>query len=147
MVKFAVLNTVALACAVAVQGASLEARRCPSPDDVLPICETSLGSPKLSDCQEAVNQLGDGSTQGWCKQSNNYGSSKCQTVVRYRSCKIDVCGDPDVALEDGISCGGYLQTVLNHCNWNGLVGGTISPKYCNVKGGNYNEYRLQFSHS
>ncbi|KAI0750079.1 hypothetical protein C8Q80DRAFT_1120144 [Daedaleopsis nitida] len=151
MAKLTMLNAVALACAVAVQGASLggnstlAARACKGPDAAQLECQTSGGSPMVSDCVEAIKRL-----TGDCLQHNNYGSH-CTTVSQHGTCKIDVCGQPAALLDRSLNCGGYLQTILNDCQSGGLVGGYLEPDVCNVwwngTPGPDDFYRLQFSHS
>ncbi|KAI0741617.1 hypothetical protein C8Q80DRAFT_145882 [Daedaleopsis nitida] len=141
MVKLILINAVTLACAVAVSGVSLSTRSCDYHDAALPTCETTLGSPLVADCQEALKHL---ATR--CNQSNAYKSS-CTTQITVRTCKIDVCGPNGSQILDGVNCGGYLQTILNHCQWNGRVGGYILPAVCNVFTPYLGDYKLQFSHS
>ncbi|KAI0750088.1 hypothetical protein C8Q80DRAFT_1343997 [Daedaleopsis nitida] len=144
MSKLAVLSAVALACAVAVQ------ERCRVHDAAESSCETSGGSPLVSDCVEALKRL-----SGQCVQSNG-GHSYCKTEVAYYTCKIDVCGEPAARIADGVNCGGYLQTILNDCQSGGRVGGYLAPADCNVQtasqgpsptDSSYQGYRLQFSHT
>ncbi|KAI0741912.1 hypothetical protein C8Q80DRAFT_1274260 [Daedaleopsis nitida] len=150
MAKLTILSAVALACAVAVQGASLGgnatlvARACQYHDKIQQRCETSGGSPLVSDCVEALKQLNPE-----CKQSNS-GYSHCKTQVKVGTCKIDVCGQSGGEIAPGVNCGGYLQTILNECQHDGLVGGYIKPDECNVEyteANSVHDYRLQFSHS
>ncbi|KAI0750078.1 hypothetical protein C8Q80DRAFT_1353411 [Daedaleopsis nitida] len=150
MAKLTILTAVALACAVAVQGASLGgnatlvARACEKPDATPSVCQTSGGSPLVSDCVQALKQL-----TGNCEQSNDVGSH-CKTQVKYGTCKIDACGQDGAQIPDDVNCGGYLQTILNDCQSGGRVGGHLVPKICNV---DYSypptdpDYWLQFSHS
>ncbi|KAI0750094.1 hypothetical protein C8Q80DRAFT_672195 [Daedaleopsis nitida] len=152
--KLTIVSAVALACAAAVQGASLGglnatlvARSCNDHDKVLPQCQTSGGSPLVSDCVEALKRL-----EGPCRQNNDAGSF-CQTQVSYGTCKIDVCGKVDTRIADGVHCSGYFQTILNECQSGGRVGvgGFIEPDGCNVLYDPYvvgfENHRLQFSHS
>ncbi|KAI0741693.1 hypothetical protein C8Q80DRAFT_1123527 [Daedaleopsis nitida] len=151
---WAAICTVA-ACAVAVQGASLVERAgCDNNDPGHFKCETSGGSPLVSDCQHAIDQLPDGS----CQQGNKYGSH-CTTMTHYGTCKIDVCGSHLTYLNQAahVSCKQYVQNLLGGCKSGDLVGGQVFPGDCHVvyKGDaivdptytNWNHYRLQFSHS
>ncbi|KAI0746611.1 hypothetical protein C8Q80DRAFT_782356 [Daedaleopsis nitida] len=153
MAKLTILSAVALACAVAVQGASLGGnatfvardRDCADHDPAEPKCETTGGSPLVSDCVEALKRL-----DNQCLQGNDQGSW-CTSLVKFGTCKIDVCGDNGAQIASGIHCGGYLQTILNNCQSNGLVGGYLIPQKCNVRSAGGGEgtgnYKLQFSHS
>ncbi|PIL31674.1 hypothetical protein GSI_06377 [Ganoderma sinense ZZ0214-1] len=142
MLKFlAILATsAAILSSVAVQGATLDKRACPTPDQTKPVCQTSGGSPTMDDCAAALKKL-----SGPCHQYNNVGSY-CTSMVTVGTCKIDVCGYPGAQLDSGVNCGGYLQTILNDCSSGGKVGGYLEPASCNVA---YKDqpYRLQFSHS
>ncbi|KAI0750091.1 hypothetical protein C8Q80DRAFT_1120155 [Daedaleopsis nitida] len=157
MTRLTILSAVALACAVAVQGASLGgnatlvARACDQHDTTPPKCETSGGSPLASDCVEALKRL-----SGQCVQSNDSRPSQCQTQVTYGTCKIDACGETGAKIADGVNCGGYLQSILNECQSGGRVGGYLAPTDCNVQTAPlertqadpaYTGYKLQFSHT
>ena len=118
---------------------------CATPDLTAPTCETSDGSPLVSDCQAAIAEIAS-----TCKNGNSVGS-KCSTIVTHGTCKIDACGTT-TELADGVNCGGYLQSVLNSCQSNGKVGGFLKPASCNRKDGEdipqaFLPYKLQFSHS
>ncbi|KAI0746607.1 hypothetical protein C8Q80DRAFT_782071 [Daedaleopsis nitida] len=154
MAKLTILSAVALACAVAVQGASLggnatfvaREKGCEDHDPAEPKCETTGGSPLVSDCVEALKWLGSST----CYQGNSE-RSWCTTRVTFGTCKIDACGDESAEMAPGIHCGGYLQTILNDCQFGGRIGGYLIPQKCNVRvpgrvegSGNY---KLQFSHS
>ncbi|KAI0741893.1 hypothetical protein C8Q80DRAFT_1196892 [Daedaleopsis nitida] len=100
----------------------------------------------MNDCAEAIKQL-----SGTCRQSNGH-RSLCTTLVTVRTCKIDVCGQKDSELYEGVNGGGYLQKTLNECHSGGRVGGKIFPVQCHVNYGTngllYGDaLRLQFSHS
>ncbi|KAI0741651.1 hypothetical protein C8Q80DRAFT_1274044 [Daedaleopsis nitida] len=139
--KLAAIYAVALACAAAVQGATLVERTC-VPDTPPPICETSGGSPEVYDCSIALKYL-----NGNARQSNSRGSH-CQTVSKFGTCKIDACGDYGGYVVDGVSPGRWLQQIIDGCQSGGRVGGRIEPKKCiafeNV---GTEAYTLQFSHS
>ncbi|EIN11820.1 hypothetical protein PUNSTDRAFT_42961 [Punctularia strigosozonata HHB-11173 SS5] len=138
MTKFTFITIAAIAAQVTL-GAVLEQRTCGSPDTAAPVCQTSSGSPLVQDCQVAIQQLGSSS----CKVSNT-GGSDCSTQVTVGTCKIDACSDGNTPeLQPGVNCGGYLQSILNSCQSNGMVGGILSPESCNVAG--EGAYRLQFS--
>ncbi|KAI0750122.1 hypothetical protein C8Q80DRAFT_1353435 [Daedaleopsis nitida] len=157
MAKLTILSAVALACAVAVQGASLGgsnatlvARGCEKPDTTQPECQTTGGSPLVSDCVVALKRL-----SGQCAESNG-GYSQCHTQVQYGTCKIDACGVWGLGILEGVNCGGYLQTILNNCQSGGRVGGYLEPEGCNIEQyatdsdtfwSEPKDYRLQFSHS
>ncbi|KAI0741594.1 hypothetical protein C8Q80DRAFT_1123454 [Daedaleopsis nitida] len=109
MTTLATLSAVAVACAVAVQGASivnvngslnatLAARGCSLQDSTTSKCETSGGSP----------------------------------LIFYGTCQLDVCGPIKAQIADGVNCGGYFQTILNECQHDGRVGGLLIPETCNV---------------
>jgi hypothetical protein len=125
---------------IAILQATLALAVCPTPDLTPAVCETSGGSPTVSDCQAAIGKL-----SGSCHQFNNVGSF-CTSIVTVGTCKIDVCGFPGAELEPGVNCGGYLQTILNSCQSGGLVGGHLNPADCNVQFRD-SPYKLQFSHS
>ncbi|KAI0741903.1 hypothetical protein C8Q80DRAFT_164077 [Daedaleopsis nitida] len=148
----AAASAVVIAMALAVQGATLSERDgCTTPDTTAPICDTSLGSPNMDDCANAIKQL-----SGTCRQTNSYDSA-CKTLVTVGTCKIDACGGYHSQLNDGVNCGGYLQTILNSCHSGGLVGGKLYPARSNVKYRGADKiptteldkylYHLQFSHS
>lgn len=126
--------------AVTVVQATLALAQCSSPDLTAPVCQTSSASPKVSDCQAAIEKL-----SGACHQSNKVGSL-CTSLVTVGTCKIDVCGFPGAQLASGVNCGGYLQNILNTCQSGGLVGGYLTPESCNVAFHD-SPYKLQFSHS
>ena len=108
-----------------------------------PTCETSGGSPLTSDCLQALQSLGE----NHCKQTNTWpAGSHCQTVVKVRTCKIDVCGDNNAQTTDNVFCAYYMGQIYNVCMSGGRVGGHIRPNSCNVKPETSN-YKLQFSHS
>ncbi|KAF9500573.1 hypothetical protein BDN71DRAFT_1143935 [Pleurotus eryngii] len=45
---------------------------------------------------------------------------------------IDACPIGNTfGLRKGVNCGGHLQTILNQCNFNGRVRGTLFPMLCN----------------
>lgn len=160
-------SAIALACAVAVQGATLVERStngelllpaassypdshfspaatCPNyVDPTPPHCETTGGSPRFIDCQTAVKQLEARGDR--CKQTNTGFGSGCKTLVTVGTCKIDVCGKGDAQVADGVSCGGMLRTILNRCRSNDLVGGYLEPLECKVVD-NGHPYKVQFSH-
>ncbi|KAI0741649.1 hypothetical protein C8Q80DRAFT_1221623 [Daedaleopsis nitida] len=144
---WATIYTAALACTVAVRGMALVERTdppCTSPDTRAPVCETTLGSPKVDDCVRAMNYL-----TGQCRQ-RDIGGSQCTTLLTVGTCKIDVCGPPGWQLRDGVWCPGYFQSIINNCSWNGLVGGYLEPERCNLiepDGYDNPHFRLQFSHS
>ncbi|KAI0751775.1 hypothetical protein C8Q80DRAFT_1065714, partial [Daedaleopsis nitida] len=116
-------------------------------DQSQPKCQTSGGSPLVSDCVEALKQLDGGHSQ--CRQSTDLGSY-CKTQAAFGTCKLDVCGEYGAKLQDGVHCGRYFQTMLNACQHGGLVGGYLEPDDCNINYGPltaFKIYRLQFSHS
>jgi hypothetical protein len=126
--------------AIAIVQATSALAKCSTPDLTAPVCQTSGGSPKVSDCQAAIEKL-----SGPCHQSNNVGSY-CTSLVTVGTCKIDVCGFPGAQLDSGVNCGGYLQNILNTCQSGGLVGGYLNPETCNIAFRDQ-PYKLQFSHS
>ena len=126
--------------AIAIVQATSALGQCSTPDLTAPVCQTSSGSPKVSDCQAAIEKL-----SGPCHQSNDVGSY-CTSLVTVGTCKIDVCGFPGAQLDSGVNCGGYLQNILNTCQSGGLVGGYLNPATCNIAFHDQ-PYKLQFSHS
>ncbi|KAI0741661.1 hypothetical protein C8Q80DRAFT_1346843 [Daedaleopsis nitida] len=150
MVKLALIHAVALAFAAAVQGATLVEpqgnatlieRATPCTETNTPLCQTSGGSPLVSDCNRAIQQLGT----SHCKQTNSNGSH-CQTITSYGTCKIDACGKHNAQTVDNIFCAYYLEKLRDTCQSNGRVGGLFQPTSCNVNPAT-DDYRLQFSHS
>ncbi|KAI0757442.1 hypothetical protein C8Q80DRAFT_1265368 [Daedaleopsis nitida] len=142
MVKFALIHAVALAFAVTVQAAVLvepQGEFCAEGNS--PVCQTSGGSPLVSDCQQAVNLLG----ASRCQQTNGWPTgSHCQTITKYGTCKIDACGKHNAQTQ--ILCNYYLQDMLKFCQSNGLVGGQYKPTSCYVDP-ETDDYYLQFSHT
>ncbi|KAG9226228.1 hypothetical protein CCMSSC00406_0005139 [Pleurotus cornucopiae] len=117
---------------------------CDPPDDTAANCETSDASPLVSDCQIAIQNLG---ADNQCLNTNGFGS-ECTTVTTHGTCKIDACSIGNTfGLQKGVDCGGYLQTILNQCNSNGRVGGTLFPMLCNQAQGFDVSYKVQFSHA
>ncbi|KAI1776766.1 hypothetical protein F4818DRAFT_440164 [Hypoxylon cercidicola] len=65
-----------------------------------PTCQTSPGSPRVLDCSAAIDNvskdIGDGIGNEDCVLPNIYfhdaaSKSKCQTMKKHGSCKIDLC--------------------------------------------------------
>ncbi|KAJ6549747.1 hypothetical protein B0H19DRAFT_853120, partial [Mycena capillaripes] len=121
---------------------------CDPPDETPANCETSAGSPLISDCQTAIEQLG---TNNRCLNTNQFGS-ECTTITSHGTCKIDACSiGATFGLQEGVNCGGYLQTILNSCGGSGdaagRVGGTLFPAQCNQAQSFDVNYKVQFSHN
>src|SRR5262245_19574005 len=126
MFKLAIL-LLALAQALVTQAQS----SCPLAADTSPKCETSNGSPLVSDCQQAVAQLAASGSA--CENTNSAGSA-CSTLVKVGTCKIDSCGAVHVSLLSNppspTLCSDFLQKILDTCQSNDKVGGQIEPAGC-----------------
>ncbi|KAJ6608261.1 hypothetical protein B0H10DRAFT_1921132 [Mycena sp. CBHHK59/15] len=137
-----------LLAATAVSTFSSVFAACDPPDNTAPTCQTTAGSPLISDCQVAIEQLG---TNNRCLNTNMFGS-ECTTITSHNTCKIDACSiGATYGLQQGVDCGGYLQTLINSCAGSGdaagRVGGTIYPALCNQLQNFDVKYKLQFSHN
>jgi hypothetical protein len=119
---------------------------CPLAADTTPKCETSDGSPVVSNCQQAVAQS---AASGLICENINSASSACSTHVTVSTCKIDSCSAVHVSLAanppDLTCCSDFLQKILDTCQSNSKVGGQIVPAGCLT--GIDDALRVQFSHS
>ena len=105
--------------------------QCPSPDQFDPECQTSKGSPKLDDCQKAIDAMDANTT---CTASNDWGS-KCTTLKAHGTCRLSACvtGQQVAFVDPGQDiCKAYLRRILDKCPSGDLVGGLIVPSTCST---------------
>jgi hypothetical protein len=134
MFKFALI---ALALALGAQA------WCDIPDETAPTCQISEGSPTVSDCQDAVDKL---SGIDLCLATNGSGS-RCVTVGKSGSCKIDACSNKvNVGFAQPGDCRMFLNNIIGSCQSKGKVGGFVQPEDCSLDSPLAGSgYKVQFS--
>ena len=85
------------------------------------ICDTTTGSPRVSDVRSLSEVLRDRFGNSLCRQEN-HGGSKCTQLWSYLDSGMSMCGVPMrwVWCKDAAWVGFYIA---DHCEWKGLVGG------------------------
>ena len=114
------LTTIAVAAAIIGNGVLAQ---CPAAGQV--VCQTSSGSPDVSDCTTVASE---GSNPGGVGCGQAYGSG-CYTDVTVGACSGVLCqndGTSPVCLAQASCEGTYWQMLLDQCQSNGKVGGYVN---------------------